>query len=193
MGFAKRYWKQALCSVGGAWLFLSSIFLAAIGLVTNHMFLKIPYSPSEWITNALIVIQVFPIVSEPTSSEAELSALLVLLSKGWAIGFGACHLYRRSLRFENKWVALGWYFCAFSLVISAIMLLMFILQLPDSSRPRLPSDAISVAIQTFFLSASLLIPFGLVLGIASFFRLLSAKGKSNSENSGGFDKGSNQD
>ncbi len=190
MGFAKRYWKQILCCIGGAWLFLSSLYLAIIGLATNHMFLQTPLSSVERVAVVLVVIQVFPIVIEPTSNEGGLLALLVLLSKGWAIGFGACHLYRRSLRFERKWVAIGWCFCAFSLVISAVLMLICITQMLDLTLSSRRSDVVSVGVQSFFLSASLLLPIGLILCFVSCFRLFTSKGNLNSESSGGFDRGS---
>jgi hypothetical protein len=175
MEFIKLYWKQILSSIGGAWLFLSSLVLAVGGLVLNHLFREAPLSVSEWFALVLVIVEVFPFYFSP-ETDLYMLGVLLWLSKGWALGFGVCHLFRKGLRFESKGVAIGWWFCFLSLLGCAALLLLSVTQLLELRDSDVRSRVFAFCGMIFLMSSGLLLPIGIGIGVTSFFRwLLSSK------------------
>lgn len=181
MTFIKLYWKQIVCSILGAWFYLTSLALGVGGIVGHHLFGDAPLSVLDWVAVSLILFEAFPFLFAPASELYPL-AIFLWLCKGWLLGFGVYHWYRMSFRVDGKWLAVRWWFCAISFLGCATLLLITMIESLDMTNPDVRSWATYFCIWCLCLSSSLLIPVAIGLGYVGFLkRLLSTKQQSISE------------
>ena len=181
MSFIKLYWKQIVCSIVGSWFYLTSLALGVGGIVGHHLFGDAPFSVLDWVAVSLILFEAFPFLLSPASELFPL-AIFLWLCKGWLLGFGICHWYRRSLRFESKWLAVRWWVCATSFLGCVTLLLITMAESLDMTSPEERSRAAYFCLWSLCLSSSLLIPLAIGLGYVGLLkRLLSTKQQAISE------------
>ncbi len=174
MYFIKRYWKQIFFSILGGGLFLTSLALASGGLMSSHLFSDKPYTFLEWIVIILVLVEVFPLLFMPNPDILVL-AILLWLFKGWALGFGVCQLFRKSLRFESNIRAFFWWYCFGSLLGCALLSLISLTCLLDLNQPDTRGRVAYFCGMSFLYSSALLIPVVIVSGSLSFLRWVHAR------------------
>lgn len=147
---------------------MTSLLFAALAIVGNHLFEEFDLTANEIVILALVRFETFPFrffsfPENPANDSLVIPAVVFGLVKGWALGFGACHFYRRKLHFENRLKALTWWYCFVSLIGCATVIAMSLPQMKFI--PRLIGWC-------FLLSAGLLIPILVGYGYIRIMRWL---------------------
>lgn len=190
MGFVTRYWKQIVCSIVGAWFYLTSLTMGVDGLLGGHLFADTPLSGLDWLSVILIGFEVFPFYFSPASNLFPL-AVILWIGKGWLLGFGVCHWYRKSLRFESIWLAIGWWFCCTSFSGCVALLLISTAHTVDITDPDQRDRIAYFSVRIFALSCSPLVPIAIGLGFVGLLkRLLASKENPNTDDREGIEKSS---